>query len=141
MVRACKRAFLDDKVTECFNAMDVDVGIRKGDEPALVELRAGRLSLAAHPWRLEHDVVSQHRRKPVDVVGVESVCPSLESFAHGHNEPPGWKIAQALAPSIEGRHPSFFCFAPSFFPFRRADTIGRGWRSRASYMPARGGLR
>jgi hypothetical protein len=48
-VRTCERAFLDCDIIEDVKAIDLDVRIWKGDEPAPEELRTGRLSLAAYP--------------------------------------------------------------------------------------------
>src|SRR5262245_9178266 len=65
--------------------MDVHVRVRKRGEPTAVELDAGRSSLAAHPARcLEDDIVRQHLRESVDVVGVEGLRPLLERLARGH---------------------------------------------------------
>ena len=59
--------------------------VRKGAEPATIELNAGRLSLATQPtWRLEDDVVCEHFTKPIDIVGIEGLRSPLKRLAHRH---------------------------------------------------------
>src|SRR5262245_47973037 len=81
-MRPGERALLDGNVADEVSGMDVDMRIRKGGEPAAEERCAGLLSVAAYPaWRPEDDIVGEHLREPVNVVGVESRRSLVESFA------------------------------------------------------------
>jgi hypothetical protein len=88
---AGKCAFLDGNVVDDVNAVHIDMRIRKGAQPAAIELNARRLSLPTHPaWRLKDGVVREYFRKPNNVVGIERFGPSLERLAHchGHRKSP-----------------------------------------------------
>ena len=85
MVGPGEGALLDGDVAGDVQAVDLDVRVGEGAEPAGEELGAGRLALAAHPaWRPEDDVVCEHAAEPVDVMGVERLRPLLERLAYGH---------------------------------------------------------
>jgi hypothetical protein len=88
MVRAGKRALLDRYVIEDFNVVYLDLRVGKSGEPASEELCASGLSQSARTGRLEKNVIRQHCSKPLDIVRVESVCPSLENLACCHRAPP-----------------------------------------------------
>ena len=84
LVRAGEGAFLNGHVVDDMNAVHVQVRVRKRVSAA-IERQAGGLSRAAHPARrLEDDIICEHLRKPVEIVGVKSFRSSLECFAHGH---------------------------------------------------------
>ena len=75
-VGSAECALLDGNVVDDVQAMDLDVRVGEGAEPATEELDAGCFSLAAHPTRrLEDDVVCEHLREPIQVMGIERVRP------------------------------------------------------------------
>jgi hypothetical protein len=76
VVRACECALLDSDIADDVKAVHVDLRVGEGSEPAAVEFDAGCLSLAAQStWRLKDDVICEHFRKPVDIVGVKATVP------------------------------------------------------------------
>jgi hypothetical protein len=82
VVRACESALLDGDVVDDVKEVHVDVRVGEGAEPAAVEFDAGCLSLPAQStWRLKNDVIREHFRKPVDIVGVEGFRAPLERLA------------------------------------------------------------
>jgi hypothetical protein len=85
VVRACECALLDSDIADDVKAVHVDLRVGEGSEPAAVEFDAGCLSLAAQStWRLKDDVICEHFRKPVDIVGVEGYRASFECLACRH---------------------------------------------------------
>src|SRR6185437_5484421 len=79
-----KRAFFDSEIPEDLSAFDIDMPIRKGHKPALVKCGAGHLSMAAHSWRFEIDIVRHQLSERIYIMRIKRVGPRLEHFTHGH---------------------------------------------------------
>ena len=89
VVAPAERALLDHDVVDHVPCTHLDVSVGKVRQPAAVEVDARRLALLLHPARrAADDIVREHLREPVEVMGIERLRGSLDGVAVSrHREP------------------------------------------------------